>query len=153
MAAASAEERDDEASGLRKYKALSEKIRELGLSGNVSIPRALKINACMADSDDAVTILPEGQLGKCDHFTEDHFIGSIYSDALDQQEIERMKERREDIPACRGCAYYPQCRELKYCFGRGGACTPVLQGVNLQFLRECVLNSYEKQRRKHETDR
>lgn len=144
---------DDEASGLKKYKALSEKIRELGISGNVAISRELKINACMADSDGAVTILPEGQLGKCDHFTEDHFIGSIYSDTLDQKEIERMKERREDIPACRECAYYPQCRELKYCFGRGGPCTPVLQGVNLQFLRECALNSYEKQRRKHETDR
>lgn len=143
----------DEASGLQKYKELSEKIRQLGLSGNVGIPRELKINACMADSDGAVTILPNGELGKCDHYTEDHFIGSIYSDTLDQKEIERMKEPRDNTPACSDCAYYPQCRELKYCFGWGGKCTSVLRGANLQFLHECVRNTYEKQRRKHETDR
>lgn len=75
----------------------------------------IQLNQCMVDSEDAVMILPEGELGLCEHYLDSRFIGHIDSDDWNQEEMKRAREYWEEIPECDTCAYYPRCYRLKIC--------------------------------------
>ena len=75
----------------------------------------LHLSQCMVDSEDAVMILPEGQLGLCEHYLDSRFIGHIDSDEWDQEVVRQSREYCEEIPECDTCAYYPRCFRLKIC--------------------------------------
>lgn len=71
---------------------------------------------CMADRDDSALILPDGNLGKCEHFTDDNYYGSIYSDDIDLDVINRFKDTDVVVPGkCDKCELRPQCVVLKSC--------------------------------------
>ena len=69
----------------------------------------------MADSGNAVTILPNGEIGLCEHFSETEFIGHIDRKGFDQSVVNSWKERTPEIPECATCFYYPECVQLKKC--------------------------------------
>ena len=75
----------------------------------------LRLSQCMVDSEDAVMILPEGQLGLCEHYLDSRFIGHIDSDEWDQEVVRQSREYWEEIPECDTCANYPRCYRLKIC--------------------------------------
>ena len=94
---------------------LNEKIRQYGLLSLKGIRATPKLNHCMADSGSAVTILPGGEIGLCDHFSEREFIGHIDREGFDQAVVSSWKERIPKIPECAECFYYPSCQQLKKC--------------------------------------
>ncbi len=101
---------------MQKQLRLRDKIAESGHADRSVFHPKSRIVHCMCDNDNTVMILPEGELGKCQHFTEDHFIGSIYSDELDFEEINRLKDVMIlDEQNCHGCDYLPMCISLKSC--------------------------------------
>ena len=77
--------------------------------------RRVKINRCMADSDNSVIIVPNGHIGKCEHYTEDHFIGHIENRNWETQMLQNFRETRNEINACATCFDYPNCIWLKLC--------------------------------------
>lgn len=94
---------------------LDDYISTCGYTVKKGLKQQLPLSYCMADSGRSITILPDGHVGLCEHFTENEFIGSIYEDGFDQKVIESWREYREEIPECDSCFYYPECYRLKKC--------------------------------------
>ncbi len=71
--------------------------------------------SCMATTDSSVMIVPDGHLGKCEHFIDNDFYGSIYSDEIDYEKIKRYKERTTVAPECDDCELRALCIHAKCC--------------------------------------
>ncbi len=96
-------------------RALEERIASHGLSSKLRISREFKMNSCIADNDSAVTILPDGHIGACEHFTENEFVGHIDREGFDAEMVASWKEAIPESPECADCFYYPSCILLKKC--------------------------------------
>lgn len=97
-----------------KQELLEEHIRELGLAEKSKLSRFVKVNQCKVDSGSCEVILPDGHLGLCEHFTEDHYIGHISSKERDKESIRQQRETIEEA-SCRTCPILPSCIRLKIC--------------------------------------
>ena len=104
---------------------LEQLIDVLGYRGRQELQKEIKLSLCMADNDQNVVIIPDGHLGKCEHYIDREFFGHIDSEEKDKEVLRRFKERPADIEACATCPYYPQCFSLKVCEKRN--CTIELQ--------------------------
>ena len=122
---------------------LEDKIRECGLEAKRGISKHIKLNHCMADSGKSVTILPDGHIGLCEHFSEDEFIGHIDKEGFDEDVIKSWKERSPELPECAECPLYPECIQLKKC-PNGGKCFPALREERLRKVKQAMLYEYEK---------
>ena len=125
------------------YERLYARLRELGLYKTSLSSKKLKINHCMADSDNGISILPDGSLGKCEHYIDANLIGSIYAPVPDSSAWSNWKER-VSVPECADCMFYPQCTELKNCPGTDGTCTALDRTLNRMHMEKSILSTYEK---------
>lgn len=103
--------------------------------------RDLPLSHCMADSGNAVVIVPDGHIGLCEHYTESEFIGHIDSPGLDNAVIASWREQREEIPECGDCFYFPECVSLKKCTGSDKCCEH-LRDARLRSTRQGMMNEY-----------
>lgn len=94
---------------------LQERFRELGFFRPKSLTHTLKLNRCMADNDGSILILPDGHLGKCEHFSDDHWFGHLDSPEQDEAVLADFKQLREELDACAECPFYPDCFRLSLC--------------------------------------
>lgn len=101
-------------------------------------------NNCMACSDNSVMIVPDGHLGKCEHFVDSDFYGSIYSDEKDIAKIQRYKERTTVVPECDSCPLRPLCVHLKVCTGAPHHCDELDKEATVQRLHSKMQNIYSK---------
>ena len=122
---------------------LEDKIRECGLESKAGISKHYKLNHCMADSGRSVTILPDGHIGLCEHFSENEFIGHIDQEGFDEAVVKAWKERMPEIPECAECVLYPECIQLKKC-PNGGKCFPALREERIRKIKRQMLNEYER---------
>ncbi|MBO5231197.1 MAG: radical SAM protein [Clostridia bacterium] len=91
-----------------------------------NLPKAVSNpNTCMACSDNSVMIVPDGHLGKCEHFVDSDFYGSIYSDEIDIAKIQKYKERKIVSEKCEDCELRSLCIALKCCSGVPDHCDNV----------------------------
>lgn len=130
---------------------LEERIQQAGLGGMHGISRKLKMNHCMADSGKAVTILPDGNIGLCEHFSEDEFIGHIDQEGFDAEMVKSWAERMPQIPECGSCFYYPECIKLKKC-ASGSICFPQLRQSQLRKTKRQMENEYLNWKNNRETE-
>ena len=121
---------------------LQEKLKEgkIALEGN--IPDKLKLNRCMADSDSHVLILPDGHLGKCEHYTNDHWFGHLDAAERNETMLEDFKNLREEIDACADCPFYPDCYRLTLC-EETAHCYPEEREEKMLVIRRNLLNFYQ----------
>lgn len=122
---------------------LEDKIRACGLSAPRGIQKQYQLNHCMADSGKAVTILPTGDVGLCEHFSENEFAGHLNRDDLDPKMVEQWKQHTPEIPECAGCFYYPACIKLKKC-PNGGVCFPLTRQELLRKTRAQMAEEYRR---------
>lgn len=134
-----------------RQEELTEKILQLGLSRTKKLERHLSINRCMADDDNSVLILPDGHLGKCEHYTDSEFIGHLDNTGLDKERIRSFKERFEDITACQTCPVYLQCLRLKKC-QEAQECFPEQRQQKINNIVRAMCAEYEQYRRKKHKD-
>jgi len=120
---------------------LEEKIESCGLASGGGISKKPKTNFCMADSGRSVTILPNGEIGLCEHFSEEEFIGHIDREGFDQAVVDSWKERIPEIPECAECFYYPECMQLKKC-ASGSVCFEQLRRERRRKTERQMLNEY-----------
>lgn len=107
---------------IEKYKklsqisnALTQHIYNYGLGKN-KLNHIIPVIGCVAENNRAITITPDGLLGKCEHYTDtEYMIGDIQSDKIDDDAIKKWKEKYPTISECTTCFYYPQCIRLKNC--------------------------------------
>lgn len=139
------------AEGFAAEMALVKKLEASALYKKQYLPSKLRLSYCMADNDGTVTIMPDGSLGKCEHFYEDHLIGSIYPDKVSIGRDERDAEiaywkERMDIPECRKCMLFPTCTTLKHCPYTEDGCTEYDRMRQKQQLKARILNEYNRYR-------
>lgn len=120
-------------------------IKQRKLIGNKPV-----LNACMADDPRSVTILPDGRIGRCEHYGDSHEIGSIYSNIINKEEFDAWMELWPPQSKCAFCAYYPQCFRLKKCSNFDERCDDIYQIIKINELKEKVLNTYYKWKSKEE---
>jgi radical SAM protein with 4Fe4S-binding SPASM domain len=97
----------------------------------------------MADSGKSVTILPNGEIGLCEHFSEDEFIGHIDSDKFDETMVKSWRKTAPEIPECAECFYYPECIRLEKC-ANSRVCFAQERNDRLRKTKRAMRNEYEK---------
>lgn len=122
---------------------LEEKIQHNGFAVQNGISDTIKVNHCMADSGRAVTILPNGDIGLCEHYTESEFIGHIDSEGFDAATVASWKERIPEIPECAECFYYPECIRLKKC-SSSRVCYHQYRQERRRKTQRAMINEYRK---------
>ncbi|MBD5209093.1 MAG: SPASM domain-containing protein [Bacteroidales bacterium] len=125
------------------YK-LGNKLNALGYESNHNLPYGMIIHQCMADSDQSLVITPSGQIGKCEHFTDDKMVGSIFSDELDLSTINMWKEKYDTTEECYSCPLYPTCIRLKKCPNQKIRCTDFYRKNRLDSINMAMENYYKK---------
>lgn len=131
----------------QKQHSLCETLISYGLWAKRSLRKNLPVNMCMADSGKALTILPNGELGLCEHYSEDNFVGHIDREGLDTAMVQSFRECWDPIEACTDCFFYPECIRLKKCMERK-ECFPVVREKNRHNILEAMQNTYNAWLRK-----
>ncbi len=126
----------------KRFDELANILKRCGLFRDAYIEMYRRSKHCMADSNYSTTILPDGHLGKCEHYTEDNYYGSIYSDEIDWQTIERFKEVREIDANCKSCALRPKCTPLKMCPIAEQYCDELEKELKIKYLKQQMENSF-----------
>lgn len=125
------------------YLALEDYIIKKNISLPYSIDGRLRYRQCMADNDSATTILPDGHLGKCEHYTDKCFWGSIYEDQIDYTMIEKFIKLKNKGEQCKNCSLYPACMELESCPSALTRCDEFDKKLRFYNVERCVRGSYE----------
>jgi sulfatase maturation enzyme AslB (radical SAM superfamily) len=98
----------------QKMIELENRLTDYGLRKGSGLKHQIKVNRCMADNDHSIVVFPQGNIGKCQHYTENNFIGHICDEQMDKNMISKFKECRE-IDECNCCFRYPDCVWLQMC--------------------------------------
>lgn len=116
---------------------------ERGLRQYRQLANGVCVSACMMDSPQSVTILPDGHIGKCEHFSEGEFVGDIYTGIVNAEKVEAFTQRANCKALCAGCAAYPICIRLKHCPDEGFyICDPAKRLIEETTLRRRVEATY-----------
>ena len=127
----------------QKRETISRLAREDSLTANENLRGPWKIHQCMADDDSCVTILPDGHIGKCEHFSDEGFVGHIGRDGLDEQMLLSYKALRDETDSCRTCPHYPSCIRLNRCV-YSEYCFPEMREEMSMIIRQYMLETYKK---------
>ena len=100
---------------LEKQTKLQERLLESGFSRPGKLSHTLKLNRCMADNDSCAVILPDGHVGKCEHFSESDWFAHVSEEGRDESVIAGFKALRPELEACAECPIYPDCFRLAKC--------------------------------------
>lgn len=122
---------------------IEEYIAECGFGTKAAPANKITLNYCMADDDRSTTVLPNGNLGKCEHFSDEGFWGSIYSDEKNDKIISEWKRLREPIELCTACPIQPQCKQIENC-PNCAPCDEYVQAQKLSKLYRQMHNAYDK---------
>ncbi|MBQ6893700.1 MAG: 4Fe-4S cluster-binding domain-containing protein [Clostridia bacterium] len=130
----------------RKWLELEEKIFKLGLTRVKYLPDTPTTNRCMADSKSNSMILPDGHLGKCEHYIDERFIGDIYTGVTNTEETASFGERVDSSEICRGCKLYPSCISVKECPTSkvSGICNEAIRYNKEQGLYRSIVKTVKK---------
>lgn len=121
---------------------IEEKLMQCGLIARRRISKNIRQNLCMADSGSSVTILPNGDIGLCEHFSETEFIGHIDREGFDADVVDSWKETTPAIPACAECFYYPECIKLKKC-ANNNTCFPQNRQLHLRKIQRNMVYEFQ----------
>lgn len=125
-----------------KMREIEAKLADYGLFDIKPLSEGIKTNYCMADDDHSVVIEPSGNIGKCDQYSEDHYIGHIDSDDCDEAMVKCFRECHDEIEACATCFDYPNCIRLKLCEDNA-YCYPETRDDKLNKIRQSMLKTYQ----------
>jgi sulfatase maturation enzyme AslB (radical SAM superfamily) len=95
---------------------LEKMIQDLDYPSSHCLPDGIKGVHCMVDGGDTVTINPKGDLGMCEHYIDDLFVGHIDTPyKKDFNVIRKWREYVDHTELCNDCPVYPSCIKMKGC--------------------------------------
>lgn len=121
---------------------LRERLKELGLSKPAKLGHSIKLNHCMADSDGSVVILPDGHVGKCEHYSDSDWFAHVMEEGRDESVLEGFKALRPEFDFCAECPCYPDCFRLVKC-EESAHCYPEERTEKVSVIRQQMMNLYE----------
>ncbi|MBE6956121.1 MAG: radical SAM protein [Ruminococcaceae bacterium] len=122
---------------------LRERLEAGGLMRPSEISQKIRLNFCKVDAGKDITILPDGSIGLCDHFSESEFIGHIDREGLDAETMARWRRPAAEIPECADCFYYPECFRLENCTS-SSRCYPMYRQMKQETTVQKMHNTYQK---------
>jgi radical SAM protein with 4Fe4S-binding SPASM domain len=138
-------------SGTEMYESfirVQNKLIKSGLFRSNPLKKKIRFCHCMADNDSSVIITPKGEIGKCEHFTNNHLVGNIYDSQFDLNEILRWKEQYQPTLKCLKCPLYPQCVRIKMCPEERELCTLSQCENKIELIQRALLKKFELLTRK-----
>lgn len=90
------------------------KLKEYGYIPE-DIDRIYDDSMCSADCGKGLQIVPDGNVGLCEHNTDEDYVGNINSSKLDFKRIKEWTERIKEQEGCRECPLYASCIRLANC--------------------------------------
>lgn len=99
---------------ISKFQELEELIYNKGLLHIQEIKIPAETFHCMADRDDAVVILADGRLGKCNYYCGSGEFGDIYTNKINTETIDKYKVFNDNFE-CINCNNRPICLKIKAC--------------------------------------
>lgn len=130
----------DEECALRntQYK-INEKIFNLGLYKK-RISDELKSSICAAATGDVVTILPNGNIGLCEHNELSECIGNVYDGIITGDNIKKYSEEIPIRRQCKKCPVLPECNRQMVCDAVVNYCAKEKQNVMIQEVKMQMRN-------------
>ena len=128
---------------------IESRLKDFGFIHPGRMNRKVKTNRCMADSDHSIVIAPNGHIGKCENYTEDHFVGHIGNEEWDTLMMENFRDTRDETDACATCFDYPNCIWLKLCEDSPN-CYQEERKHKLSKLRQSILRAFNNYKDKQE---
>ena len=135
----------------QKQQRLRKKLDDCGIGASYYLRQKLRVRQCMADSGGSLTILPNGELGLCEHYSEDNFVGSLDGKASERSVIQSFREYWEPIEECKTCFYYPECIRLKKC-AEQKECFEELRAEYKEYLLKSMQKNYNAWLKKEQID-
>lgn len=135
----------------QKQQRLRKKLDDCGIGASYYLRQKLRIRQCMADSGGSLTILPNGELGLCEHYSENNLVGHLDSEELDTAVVQSFRECWEQTEDCKTCFYYPECIRLKKC-AEYKECFPEMRDEYQEMLLGGMLNAYAAWQKNEEAD-
>lgn len=127
-----------------RMKEINARLSDYGFLKPAKLERVIRKYACQADNDHCITVMPSGHIGKCEHYTENYFIGHICNKTYDHLEIiEQFKELRQEIDTCATCALHPTCMVLKLC-SPNKHCYEEMREKKVCGIKQGMLNAYQQ---------
>ncbi len=124
-----------------KQTQLRQKLEKYGIGQKYALSKDTGLNHCMADGGCSLTILPGGELGLCEHYTENNLVGHLDSEELDTAMVQSFREHWEQTDECPTCFYYPECIRLKKC-AEYKECFPEMREEYREMLLGGMQNAY-----------
>ena len=131
-----------------KMQEIRKQLDEDGFLKMIKHRYKVRTNLCVADNDACITITPDGHIGKCDHYTTDHFVSHIDSEEWDMEMMQSFRETNDETEACITCFYYPNCFMLKKCQA-AHRCFPEVQDDYLDKTRYEMMIGYKNYKNKN----
>lgn len=135
----------------QKQQRLRKKLDDCGIGASYYLRQKLRVRQCMADSGGSLTILPNGELGLCEHYSENNLVGHLDSEELDTAVVQSFRECWEQTEDCKTCFYYPECIRLKKC-AEYKECFPEMRDEYREMLLGGMLNAYAAWQKNEEAD-
>lgn len=133
-----------------KLKQLQSRLTNYGmfLGDKPKLLRQIKLNYCCSDSDDKVIIMPDGSLGKCEHFIDRDFFGHIDHEEQDKEILMKFRKRRSAIETCKTCQLFPECIRLEVC-SELIHCYPEEREQAIERIKRGMVAEYERWKEKN----
>jgi len=106
------------------------------------LPTDIKYSHCMVDSGESVLISTQGDIGLCEHYSDDNFWGHI--DDIKKKDIDMIKSFQDYMPLtdlCKNCPIVPQCLRPKKCEDLKN-CSIYIKDWHIRMFKEYVNNEY-----------
>lgn len=130
---------------IQKYFAFEDYIRNKQSYFPIrTVKMLMQYHQCMADDPTTTTIMPDGNLGKCEHFSDTDFWGSIYNDKVDQNVIEDFRRVKYLGKQCDDCPLHPMCMQLIRCANTiPNRCDEVDRQLYYRKINRNILDTYK----------
>lgn len=113
-----------------------------GLSTHKGVPHKPSIYKCIADNRESITILPNGKIGLCEHYTEEKFISDLqHFETFNMEQISHIRTYNKELNLCKKCPFHPRCIRLIHC-PDCGICNLEIKHQNIQFMKDEVISEY-----------
>ena len=125
------------------YDRIRDRLLEHGIYSGKSVLRGLRTSRCMADNDASETILPDGRVGRCEHYSDSMITGSIF-DSVRDKEVEKKWKSPLSVPECDRCVLYPSCWKLQMCEWNKEGCEELTRIIEKEEYKRQIIEAYQQ---------